>query len=105
MTIERVAGRDGAASVNFATDYRHGSIVNTPATISVLADSATAGSDYTATSGRLDWASGDDSQRTVTVRILNDDIDENFESFGVDFSEPRGGVQLIAVKHDRHHRR
>ena len=49
-----------------------------------------------ATSGRLDWASGEDSQRTITVRILDDDIDENSETFGVAFSELGGGVLLIA---------
>ena len=96
VTIERLAGRDGGASVDFATVYHRGAFVRYPGDhIFVLADSATAGSDYTATSGRLDWASGDDGQHTVIVRILNDNAHENFESFGVDFSEPRGGVKLL----------
>jgi uncharacterized delta-60 repeat protein len=57
--------------------------------------SATAGSDYTATSGRLDWASGDDSQQTVNVKIDRDQRAENLETFGVDLSEPGGGAPLI----------
>ena len=95
LAIERLAGRDGAVSVNFATVYRRGNYVRYPGDhIFSPADSATAGSDYTATSGRLDWASGDDGQRTITVSILNDDTHENIESFGVDPSEPSGAVLL-----------
>ena len=45
---------------------------------------------------RLDWASGDVSERTVAVSILNDDIFEYRERFGVDFSEAGGGVLLMA---------
>jgi uncharacterized delta-60 repeat protein len=94
VTIQRVAGRDGAVSANFATfplrvgyhcGYRD-----------CFTNIAAAGGDYTSTSGRLDWPGGDDSQRTVTVRILDDGIDENTETFGVGFSEPGGGVLLIA---------
>jgi len=94
VAIERSAGRDGAVSVNYATAYRPpgGGRYPYPAW-----RSATAGSDYTASSERLDWASGDDSQRTITVSILDDDIVEYREIFGVDFSEPGGGVQLISV--------
>ena len=84
--VERVAGRDGAVSVDYAT-------VGRPE----LGYPATAGSDYIATSGRLEWASGDDGQRTVTVSILDDSIDEPNEVFGVDISEPGGSVQLIGA--------
>jgi uncharacterized delta-60 repeat protein len=95
VAIERLAGRDGAVSVNYTTAYRasSGRVNGYPRDVPATADS-----DYTATSGRLDWASGDDSQRIVTVRILNDDIDEHpREIFGVDLSEPSGGVQLLAA--------
>ena len=96
LAVERLAGRDGAVSVNFATVDRRGSYVRYPGDhIFTLAESATAGSDYTATSGRLDWASGDDSPGTVTVRILADNIVESRESFGVDFSEPGGGALMM----------
>ncbi|MET0168405.1 MAG: Calx-beta domain-containing protein, partial [Vicinamibacterales bacterium] len=93
VAIERFAGSDGAASLDYATAYRPPYSSRYPYPYRV--DSATAGSDYAATSGRLDWASGDDSPRTVTVRILDDDIHELRERFGVDFSGPGGGAQLI----------
>jgi hypothetical protein len=93
VTVARLAGRDGAVSVDFTTAPRPGChrfyICNV--------DSATAGSDYTSTSGRLDWADGDDGSRSVSVSILDDDLVENREVFGVDFAEPGGGAQLIAA--------
>jgi hypothetical protein len=93
LEVARVAGRDGAVSVNYVTAYRGPCHSH----YRCQWDSATANSDYVTASGRLDWASGDDGQRTVTVRILDDDIDEYGEVFGVDMSEPGGGVQLIAA--------
>jgi uncharacterized delta-60 repeat protein len=93
VAIARVAGHEGAVSVNYTTAYRP-PFNRDPYRI----DSAAAGSDYTATSGRLDWASGDVSERTVAVSILNDDIFEYRERFGVDFSEAGGGVQFIAPR-------
>lgn len=93
VAIERLAGRDGAVSIDYATINRPGHHRHNPYAV----PNANSGSDYTATSGRLDWAGGDDSQRTVTVSIVNDDIYEYPEIFGVDFSEPGGGVQLIAA--------
>ncbi len=87
-TVERLAGRDGAVSVNYAAGRDH----NYP-----YCACATEGSDYTATTERLDWASGDDSPRAVIVSILDDSSDEINESFAVDIFEPGGGVQLIGA--------
>jgi hypothetical protein len=93
VELARVAGRDGAVSADFTTALRPGCHRFYVCHV----DSATAGSDYTATSGRLDWADGDDSPRTVIVSILDDDIDEYNEVFGIDTFNPAGGVQLIAA--------
>lgn len=97
VVIERLAGRDGAIHVDYATVDRrrlascYYSRCLTPA--------ALAGSDYVATSGRLDWASGDGSQRTVTVAILDDSAYDGTlpETFGVDFTDPSGGALLLAA--------
>jgi hypothetical protein len=96
VAIERLAGRDGAVSVDFTTSYRPRYLAQRHCKgCGYWVESATAGSDYTATSGRLDWASGDDSQQTVNVRIDSDHVGENPETFGVDFSEPGGGAPLV----------
>lgn len=94
VSVERLAGRDGAVSANFATfGLRVGRYCGYRV---CYTDVATAGSDYTATSGRLDWANGDDSQRTITIRVLDDDIDEITETFGLGIADPGGDILLIA---------
>ena len=99
VAVERLAGRDGAVSVAYATSSRPpGGTLGDCSGCGHRWDSATAGSDYTTTSGRLDWASGDDTERTVTVSILDDDINEITEIFGVDFSEPSGVVELVPCR-------
>ena len=52
---------------------------------------ATAGADYTATSGTLAFAAGE-TLRTVSVPILDDVIDEGTEYFLLRFSNPRGAT-------------
>jgi hypothetical protein len=53
--------------------------------------SATAGEDYTATSGTLTWTDGDSSDKSITVPILNDSIYyEGDESFTITLSNPSG---------------
>ena len=52
---------------------------------------ATAGADYTATSGTLSFAPGE-SEKTVRVAILDDAIDEGGEHFLLRFSNPQGAT-------------
>jgi hypothetical protein len=92
VEFARVAGRDGTVSANYTTAYRPPCRRH----YVCLWNSATAGSDYVEASGQLVWASGDDGRRTVDVKILNDDVDEYAEVFGVDLYEPGGGALLIA---------
>ncbi len=71
VTLSRAAS--GAVSVDYAT-----------------ADgTATAGEDYTATSGTLTFAPGE-TARTVRVAILDDAIDEGKETFVLRLSNPQG---------------
>ncbi len=48
--------------------------------------SATASSDYTASSGNLTWASGDTADKTFTIPILDDSLDETNETVVVSLS-------------------
>ena len=50
---------------------------------------ATAGEDYTATSGTLTFAAGE-TAKTVSVPLLDDAIDEGKETFVLNLSNPRG---------------
>lgn len=77
LTVTRAVGADGPVSVHFAT-----------------ADgTATAGQDYTATSGDLNFADGE-TTKTITVPLLNDTAFEIAEAFTVALSAPTNGAAL-----------
>ena len=78
LTVNRVGGNDGAVAVSFATSN----------------GSAQAGSDYTQSSGTLNWSDGDSGARTVMVPILDDGDMESNETFNVTLSNPTGGAGL-----------
>jgi Leucine-rich repeat (LRR) protein/ribosomal protein L35AE/L33A len=76
ITVTRAGGSQGTVSVDYATSD----------------DSATAGSDYTETSGTLDWANGDIADKTFTISIIDDDDSENNETLIVSLNNPVGAV-------------
>jgi len=78
ITVNRINGTNGPVSVQYAT-----------------ADgTATAGADYTATSGVLNWADGDSAAKTFTIPILEDTVDEAVETVNVAISNATGGAGL-----------
>lgn len=78
VKVSRLGGGFGSVSVNFATSN----------------GSATAGSDYTATSGALFWGDGDVSQKTILIPIINDAAIEGNETINVALSNPTGGATI-----------
>lgn len=78
VRVRRTSGRLGAVSVSVAT--RDGT--------------ARAGNDYTAVSTTLNWADGDDSDRSVSIPLINDTEVENDETFVVALSALGGGAAL-----------
>ncbi|HXH42086.1 MAG TPA: FG-GAP-like repeat-containing protein, partial [Thermoanaerobaculia bacterium] len=77
ITVNRTGGTDCSVTVNFATSN----------------GTATAGSDYTATSGTLTFGPGVTSQ-SFTVPIIDDGVNEANETFTVTLSTPGGGAVL-----------
>lgn len=78
VRVERVGGSAGAVSVQYTT-----------------ADgSATAGADYVAQSGTVDFGDGDGATKSIDVLLLDDGVEEASESFGVTLSAPTGGAGL-----------
>jgi len=67
FTVRRTFGKEGPASVNYATQD----------------GTALAGHDYLANSGTLTWADGDASDKTFTVTLLGDATLEANEAFSV----------------------
>ncbi len=78
IPVRRVGGDGGAVSVSYATSN----------------GTATAGADYTSTSGVLSWATGDAGDKFVTVAVANDSLVEAGETVNLALSVPTGGATL-----------
>jgi Calx-beta domain len=78
ITITRTGGSAGAVGVTFATSN----------------GTATAGSDYTATTQTVSFASGDTANKTVSVPITDDTSVEGNETVKLTLSNPTGGATL-----------
>lgn len=78
ISVQRVGGDNGAVSVGYATAN----------------GSAQAGSDYTATSGTLNWADNDDTAKSFQVQVTDDPNDEANETVQLALSNPTGGATL-----------
>ncbi len=78
ITVSRAGGSDGAVAVNYATAN----------------GTATAGGDYTAANGTLNWNDGESGSKTFTVSILDDSLVENSETVNLTLSNATGGATL-----------
>lgn len=75
VEVVRSGGSAGAVSIDYVTND----------------GTATAGSDYVAATGTLDFADGQTS-RQITVGVLDDSLFEGDEDFGLSLSNPTGGA-------------
>jgi hypothetical protein len=89
VTVTRIGGVDGAVSVQYSTG----------------GGTATIGSDYAATSGTLSWPDGDASDKTFTVAVTNDALNELDETVSLALNNPTGRVAWQSVERDDHDRR
>jgi len=83
LTLE--VTRTGAIAGEVTVDYQ------------TVAATATAGADYTATSGTLTWLDGDADPKTISVPISSDTEPEGPETFTVELLNPTGGAVLGAI--------
>jgi hypothetical protein len=100
LTVQRVGGSSGEASLNFATESftppRQATWIKRHTELLYPTDRdtpATAGADYVAQHGTLNFADGETS-KTITVPLVNDDWFEGGEAFVVALSEPTAGATL-----------
>ncbi|GAA6154155.1 autotransporter domain-containing protein [Pseudoteredinibacter isoporae] len=78
ITVTRSGGSNGAVSVSYASSD----------------DSATAGSDYSASAGTLSWAAGDIADKTFSIPVTLDIINEPTETVLLELSNPSGSATL-----------
>jgi len=76
ITVQRVGGTTGTASVHWATSD----------------GTATAGSDYVAASGDLNWTPGDGTDKTFTVTVNGDTVYDASETVNLTLSGATGGL-------------
>jgi hypothetical protein len=81
VAVYRYGGASGVASVVYATSNA----------------TATSGLDYTAATGTLNFADGEES-KTFDVTILDDSLHESTETFKLALKSPTGGATLGAQK-------
>lgn len=76
LHVTRTAGTVGPVSVNFTT----------------VDGTATAGTDYTTTTGTLNWADGDTADKLITIPLLNPSTISTSKSLTVTLSGPLNGL-------------
>ena len=79
-------GNSGTANATFTISLDEASSKTVTVDYETLANSATAGSDYTITSGTITFAPGD-TAKAVTVLVTGDPVDEDDETFFVMLSD------------------
>lgn len=72
----------------------HGSTGEVSVDYTTIANGATAGADFAATSGTLTWADGDANAKRIRVEIFDDAEVEGDEGFYILMSNPTGGVTI-----------
>ncbi|WP_334057240.1 choice-of-anchor B family protein [Alteromonas sp. S005] len=90
LSLARQGGSEGEVSVNYSLEN----------------GTAVSGEDFVSQSGTLTWSDGDTVQKTVTVTLINDSIEEDSEQFRLvlttEDANLLGGVAetLIVIKDD-----
>jgi hypothetical protein len=97
------AGESGTATVS--ASRTGGTCSAVTATYQTANGTATAGSDYTATSGTLSWAANESGTKSFTVPIISDAVDEPNETFTVTLTPDRAtagspGTATVTITDD-----
>ncbi|QYJ81891.1 Calx-beta domain-containing protein [Shewanella aegiceratis] len=78
LTVSRQGGSDNALTLEYRT----------------LDATAKAGEDFEAAWGVIKWDDMDMADKTISIKLLSDDVEESMESFSVALSQPTGGATL-----------
>ena len=96
LSVEDATAAEAAgATVDFTVTLSRASAETVTVDYATSNGTATAESDYTATSGTLTFAA-DDLSKTVSVPVLDDAVDEESETFTLTLSDAEGGNVHLA---------
>lgn len=87
--ISNVAATEQAGQVTFVVSRTRGNVDTGSVTFATSSGTATAGSDYTETSGTLTFAPGE-TIKSFTVPVIDDSLDENSETVNLTLSNATG---------------
>ena len=96
VSIEGVTGREDMSSASLTVSLAFPSDFDVAVDYATSDGTATAGSDYTATSGTLTIPAGE-PRATIAVLILQDTDDESDETFSVTLTRPAGALLTITT--------
>lgn len=104
VRVTRIAGNSGALRVSYST--------NDNPTVTLPGDGytsisgsvcshylpATAGKDYSAVSGYLDWSDGDTTDKSIVISVVNDNFTNNCRFFEVNLGVVTGSPVILTPK-------
>ncbi len=79
ITVSRTGGSDGQVSAQY---------------LAMPESTALAGSDYTGASGTLTWAEGDNTAKSLNIKLIDDNEVESTETIQFTLNNPTGGATL-----------
>lgn len=89
--------QESAGSVDVIVRRHNGASGEVTVDIATVDGSATDGEDYVGATATLTWLDGDHADKSLPIEILSDAIAEGLETFGVQLSNPTGGVEIGAL--------
>lgn len=89
-------GNSGSQQLSFNVNLANASTSKVTLSYDTANGTATAGSDYTATSGTIDFAPGE-TRKTISVPILGDTTIEGDETFTLKLSNPSGALPAGSI--------
>jgi hypothetical protein len=92
LVIEDAAGSESQTSLGFTVSHARKSDSPVDVHWSTSPSSASAGGDFTTSSGTLHWDAYDNANRTITVPLVGDLVDEPTEAFTVTLSSAEGAT-------------
>ncbi|HSM58120.1 MAG TPA: Calx-beta domain-containing protein [Candidatus Sulfomarinibacteraceae bacterium] len=92
LSISDVEVDEGAGAATLTVEMENDTQSEVSVQFATSDGSARAGSDFEATDGELVWPPNDSSPKTIEVTIIDDDLDEEDETFRVDLSRPQSAI-------------